>query len=136
MPLAFGGRNIGDLSIGYSVDVDPRTGASALRVPVPAPPGRQGLGPALTLTYTSSAGNSAFGAGWSLAGLPAIGLDTRFHVPGWDASGGYQLGGDELVPWLEQKAGGWTPRGFVEGDWSVAFLRVRRGSAQVRVEKW
>jgi RHS repeat-associated protein len=136
MSLAFGGRKVADLSIGYSVDVDPRTGAGALRVPVPAPPGRHGLGPALTLAYASGAGNSAFGAGWSLAGLPAIGLDTRFHVPRWDGRDGYQLGGDELVPWLQHKAGAWTPRGFVDGDWSVAFLRSRRGSAQVRIEKW
>src|SRR5512132_1839839 len=98
MALAFGGREIGDLSLGYRVDVDARTGAAALHVPVLAPPGRHGLGPALTLTYASGAGNSAFGAGWSLAGLPVIGLDTRFHVPRWDGSDGLQLGGEDLVP--------------------------------------
>jgi RHS repeat-associated protein len=136
MALAFGGRSVGDLSIDYTVDVDPRTGAASLRVPVPAPPGRHGLAPALTLAYTSGAGNSAFGAGWSLGGLPVISLDTRLHVPRWDGTDGYQLGGDELVPWLEHKAGGWTPRGFVDGEWSVAFLRSRRGSTPVRVEKW
>ena len=136
MPLAFGGRKISDLALGYSVDVDPHTGAASLSVPVPTAPGRHGLGPSLTLAYSSGAGSSAFGAGWSLSGLPVIGLDTRFHVPRWDGSDGYQLGGDELVPWLEQKAGAWAPRGFVDGVWSVAFLRSRRGSAQVRVEKW
>src|SRR5262245_61653287 len=136
MAFAFGGRNVGDLSIDYAVDVDARTGAASLRVPVPAPPGRHGLAPSLTLACLSGAGNSAFGAGWSLAGAPAIGLDTRFHVPRWDGTDGHQLGGDELVPWLEQKAGAWTPRGFVDGEWSVAFLRSRRGSAAVRVEKW
>jgi RHS repeat-associated protein len=136
MPLEFGGREVGDLSLGYSVDVDAQTGAAALRVPVPVPPGRHGLAPSLSLAYASGAGNSAFGAGWSLAGLPAIGIDTRFHVPRWDGTDGYQFGGDELVPWLEQKGGTWTPRGFVDGEWSVAFLRSRRGSTQVRVEKW
>jgi RHS repeat-associated protein len=136
MALAFGGRDIGDLSIGGGLEVDPRTGAAALRVPVPAPPGRHGLGPALTLAYSSGAGNSAFGAGWSLAGLPAIGIDTRFHVPRWDGTDGFQLGGEDLVPWLELKAGTWSPRGFVDGDWSVAFLRSRRGGAQVRIERW
>ena len=107
-----------------------------MRVPVPAPPGRNGLRPAWTLGYSSGAANSAFGAGWSLDGLPAITLDTRFHVPRWDGSDGFQLGGDELVPWLEQTTNGWAPRGYAEGDWSVAFLRSRRGSGKMRVEKW
>jgi RHS repeat-associated protein len=136
MPLAFGGRNVSDLSLGYGVDVDVQTGAASLRVPIPAPPGRHDLAPALTLAYASGAGSSAFGAGWSLTGLPVVGIDTRFHVPRWDGTDGYQLGGDELVPWLEQGTGGWMPRGFVDGAWSVAFLRSRRGSSVMRVEKW
>src|SRR5262245_23509181 len=122
MTLTFGGRDVSDVSLGHGVDVDVQTGTASLHVPVPLPPGRHGLQPSLTLAYASGAGNSAFGAGWSLAGLPAISVDTHFHVPRWDGTDGYQLGGDELVPWLEQKAGAWTPRGFVEGDWSVAFL--------------
>lgn len=134
--LTFGGRTIGDLSIGHVVEVDVQTGAAGLRVPVPLPSARHGLGPSLRLAYSSGAGNSAFGTGWSLIGPPAISIDTRLHVPRWDGSDGYQLDGDELVPWLEQIAGVWTPRGFVDGEWSVAFLRSRRGSAQMRVEKW
>lgn len=135
MGLAFGGKQVDSLRMGYRADVVPRTGAGTLRVPVPAPPGRDGLAPALTLGYSSSAANSAFGAGWSLDGLPAITLDTRFHVPRWDGTDGYQLDGDELVPWLDQTAA-WAPRGYVSGSFSVAFLRSRRGSGKTRVEKW
>src|SRR6516162_4592267 len=102
MPLAFAGRKIDELRLAYGADVDLCSGAAGLRTPVPAPPGRDGFGPALTLGYSSGGGNSAFGAGWDLDGLPAITLDTRFHVPRWDGNDGYQLGGDELVPWLEQ----------------------------------
>jgi RHS repeat-associated protein len=134
--LAFQGRKVEELSVGYAVDVDVRTGAAALRVPVPAPPGRHGLAPALTLSYSSGEGNSAFGAGWRLAGLPTIGIDMRSHVPRWDGTDGYQLDGDELVPWLTEQDGVWTPRGFTQGEWSVAFLRSRRGSTRVRVERW
>ena len=88
------------------------------------------------LGYSSGGAGSPFGAGWTLAGLPAITIDTRFHVPRWDGTDGFQLGGDELVPWLEEGPAGWTPRGFEQGDWSVALLRSRRGSGKVRVEKW
>ena len=135
MELAFGGRPVEALRTGYRVDVDQCAGAGTLRVPVTAPAGRNGLGPSLTLGYSSRGNNSAFGAGWSLDGLPAITLDTRFHVPRWDGTDGYQLAGDELVPWLDETAA-WAPRGFVSGDWSVAFLRSRRGSVKTRVEKW
>lgn len=136
MPLAFAGRKIDELRLAYGADVDLSSGAAGLRVPVPVPSGRNDLGPALTLGYSSGGGNSVFGAGWNLDGLPAITLDTRFHVPCWDGTDGYQLGGDEIVPWLEQVNGVWAPRGFVDGEWSVAFLRSRRGSGHVRVEKW
>jgi Salmonella virulence plasmid 65kDa B protein len=133
--LAFRARRVEELSVGYAVDVDVRAGATALRVPVPAPPGRHGLAPASTLSYSSGEGNSASGAGWGLAGLPAIGINTRFRVPNCCGSGGYQLDGDELVSWLTEQDGAW-PRGFTRGEWSVAFLRSRRGSTRVRAENW
>jgi len=99
--IGFGGRSIDELSVGYECDVDRTTGASTLRIPVPLPPGRNGFGPSFALSYTSGSGNSPFGAGWALSGLPTIGIDTREHVPRWDGSDRYQLSGDELVPWLE-----------------------------------
>ena len=136
MSLTLGGRDVRSLSVGHSADVDIQSGTSRLRVPVPVPPGRGGFGPALALSYASGAGNSPFGAGWTFEGLPTIQLDTRFHVPRWDGTDGYQLGGDELVTWLEQTPNGWTPRGSSTGDYAITFLRSRRGSAQVRVEKW
>lgn len=60
----------------------------------------------------------------------------RYRVPRWDNSDGYQFGNDEIVPWVEDAGGAWTPRGFVSGTWSVAFYRSRRGSAKTRIEKW
>jgi len=132
----FGGRTVNELSLGYDCDVDRVTGRATLRVPVPLPPGRNGFGPAFSLVYSSSGESSPFGVGWALTGLPTIGLDSREHVPRWDGSDGYQLSGDELVPWLELDGDAWRPRGFTAGDWSVAFLRSRVGGPQIRVEKW
>jgi RHS repeat-associated protein len=134
--LTFGGKSISDLSLGYSVDVDPFTGGSTLSIPVPAAEARDGMAPELVLAYSSGAGNSAYGAGWSLSGLAAIGIDNRRHVPRWDYTDGYQFGNDELVPWLENLPGGWTTRGFASSGWSVALYRSRRGGAKTRVEKW
>ncbi|MGH7730641.1 MAG: SpvB/TcaC N-terminal domain-containing protein, partial [Candidatus Eiseniibacteriota bacterium] len=133
----FGGRSIGNLSVSHEANVDRFTGAAFLRVPIPSPPGRESIGLGLALTYSSSAGNSPYGIGWSLDGLPVISLSTRREVPRWDGTDGYQLNRDELVTWLEPDgAGKWRPRGFEDGDWSVAFYRVRTGSPQIRVEKW
>jgi Salmonella virulence plasmid 65kDa B protein len=133
---AFAGKSVSDLSTGYAVDVDPFTGASALRVPIPVSEARDGMEPELALGYSSGGGNSPYGAGWSLSGLSAIGIDTRYHVPRWDHTDRYQFGNDELVPWLEKTGGGWQPRGFLSGMWSVELYRSRRGSAKTRVERW
>lgn len=114
-----------------------RRGAAALRVPVPAPSGRGGLGPALTLTYGAAAGNSTFGAGWRLAGLPSIGIDTRKRLQRWDGTDGYALDDDPLVPWLEvDTASGarWRPRRFVHGAYAITVYRSRTGGATMRSE--
>jgi RHS repeat-associated protein len=134
--LAFDGRDVAALTLGERVEIDAQRGAAVLRVPVPVPPGRDDFGLSLTLTHSSTAGSSAFGAGWSLDGLPTIGLDTRLRLPRWDGADGLRFGADEIVPWLEETHDGWAPRGFVDGDHSVSLLRRRRGSSQLRVERW
>src|ERR1051326_509189 len=96
--LSFSGREVEDLAVGASIEVDASSGAAALRSPLPPPPGRSNLAPPLVLVYGSSAGNSAFGLGWSLVGLPSISLDTARHVARWDGSDRYAFGGDQTVP--------------------------------------
>jgi hypothetical protein len=134
--IEFSGRSVEDLCIAHQVDVDRRTGAASLAVPIPVPVGRGGLGPPCSLVYTAGAGNSPFGMGWRLGGLPTVGIDVHDHVPRWDGSDGFQLGGDEIVPWLVRSGNDWRPRGFVTPDWSVAFYRSRSNGAQHRIEKW
>lgn len=134
--LTFAGKKVEELSTGYSVDVDPGSGTASLQIPVIPPPGRDNLTPPLLLSYTSGSSNSAFGVGWNLTGLSAVGINTTRNVARWDGSDSYQIGGDELVPWLEQQVGKWVPRGFDRGDWTVGFYRSRRGNSHLRVEKW
>lgn len=131
--LEFGGRAVDELAAGYQCSVDPATGMAMLRLPVRAPIGRGGLGPAFELVYSSGAGNSPFGSGWNLSGLLTAGLDTSRHLPRWDDTDGYQLGTSEIVPWTGVND---EPRGFVDSGWSVAFYRSRIGDSQRRIEKW
>ncbi len=131
-----GGKEASELSLRHELDVDERTGSAALRVPIPATSGRDGFGPQLSLDYRSGAVNSPFGAGWSLSGLPAISIATREHLPRWDGTDGYELGGEDLVPWLQRAGDNWVPRGFERDGYRVTFLRPRRGGAIVRVERW
>lgn len=58
-------------------------GAASLSLPLPISAGR-GYAPSLALSYSSQAGNSAFGAGWDL-NLPAIRRRTRKGVPAYTA---------------------------------------------------
>jgi hypothetical protein len=88
------------------------------------------------LTYSSQAGNSAFGEGWTLSGLPTVGIDARKQVPKWNGQDGYQFGQESLVPWLERNAVGWRQRGFDTDEYAVTFYRSRTGSSNIRVEKW
>ncbi len=87
--------------IDETFQANPVTGSASLEVPLPFPPGRGGLTPALSLSYDSGAGNGVFGLGWSLS-LPAIRRKTDKELPRYrDAipSDTFVLAGfEDLVP--------------------------------------
>ena len=58
------------------------------------PPGRLGLAPKLTLSYSTGTGNGAFGLGWSL-GLPGVARKTSRGVPRLTDDDTYLLSGAE-----------------------------------------
>lgn len=134
--LAFEGRSPEELHLEHAVNVDVQTGAANVSVPVPAPSGRAGMGPSLALVYSSTGVGSQFGVGWNLSGLPAIGIDTRFHLPRWDGTDTFQLAGEDLVPWLERVAGQWQPRTRETTRHRITLLRRRLGGSTLRVEQW
>lgn len=76
-------------------------GTAGLELPLPLSPGRGGFTPALSVSYNSGSGNSAFGLGWSL-GLPSIQRKTDKKLPQYhDAieSDVFLLAGaEDLVP--------------------------------------
>src|SRR5262245_7917318 len=124
--LAFASVEPRDLVLGHQVGVDQLTGAARVAVPVPLPPGRSGFHPECALHYASSAGNTAFGAGWSLSGVPAIGIDDRQGHPRYGEPERYVAGGVELVP---------TPRVIDNGDTVVRCYRARFETDFTRFEK-
>src|SRR5258708_2799922 len=48
-------------------------GAATYAIPIALPPGTAGVMPALSLQYTSQAGNGLLGVAWAPGGLPLIG---------------------------------------------------------------
>ncbi len=52
------------------------TGAAAISIPIKVPPGRKGIAPNVSLTYSSGRGNGWVGVGWDL-GLGAIQRSTK-----------------------------------------------------------
>ncbi|RZK58432.1 MAG: hypothetical protein EOO87_00230, partial [Pedobacter sp.] len=108
----------------------------AYRIEVPQ--GRLGLQPAISVGYNSESGNGLLGEGWSLQGLSAITVDTRFGVPTFDGTTEtetYNLDG-QMLCYKEEKRKGQTPHRFtnikrldVTGKDSTTFFMLRRESS-------
>ncbi len=135
MALGFGGRGVEALSLGAAVEVDPRTGAASLRVPVPVQTGR-GLAPSLALVYGSGAGNSAFGAAG--AGGAAGGHrrgDAAAAALGWCATGSSWPATSWCRGMRRLAACGRRGRGRAVTGRSPRGVS-RRGASKVRIEQW
>jgi RHS repeat-associated protein len=130
------GIKLGSPSAGVDL-IQPPDGGSRrsadLGLGLQLPPGRNGLAPNLSLSYSSARGNGWLGVGWDL-GLPAIEHDLRFGVPDYagdqiqndhpGALGGavrYLLQGAQLAA-VGAAAGGTRYERRVEG----AFERILR----------
>ncbi len=78
-------------------------GTAGMEIPLPFTPGRGGFTPALSLSYNSGSGNSAFGLGWGLS-LPAIQRRTDKKLPEYNDAHGSDVfilaGAEDLVPKL------------------------------------
>jgi insecticidal toxin complex protein TccC len=71
------------------------TGAATVSIPIQASPAR-GFEPALSLDYSSRAGDGVFGQGFGLD-LPAIERRTNLRIPRYDGSDTFQLGSMALA---------------------------------------
>ena len=129
--------------IGEKLAVHAATGTARLAIPVATSPGRAGFGPALSLTYDSGAGNSAFGLGWHVS-LPAITRKTDKGLPRYqddpDRDTFILSGAEDLVPVREERDGAWVqaPEHRAEGrrQFAVQCYRPRIDNLFARIERW
>ena len=76
--LPSGGGAVSGLGEKFSADLFSGTGSFS--VPITLPPGRHGLQPQLSLSYSTGNGNGPFGLGWA-SSLPGIARKTSRGVP-------------------------------------------------------
>jgi RHS repeat-associated protein len=121
---------------------NPATGSASLAVPLPTTAGR-GFSPQLTLVYDTSAGNGAFGFGWTL-GSAAITRKTDKGVPryldGAESDVFVMAGAEDLVPALVTSAGVLVvdrATRVVDGvTYEIQRYGPRIEAAFARVERW
>jgi RHS repeat-associated protein len=125
--------------IGETVSANPATGSASFSVPLPLPTGRQGMTPAISLTYGSGGGLGPFGMGWSI-GVPRISRRTEKGLPRYgrgDVPDTFVLSGSEdLVPAREFDGQTWKADVRGEGDFTVTRFVPRQEGVFLRIEMW
>jgi len=123
------------LSIGLA------TGAANLTVPVFTSPGRQGFGPALSVSYDSGAGNGPFGVGWRLS-VPSVSRKTSKGLPRYEDAADSDVfvlsEAEDLVLLLLNQAGAWAGDTFADPThtFQVCRYRPRVEGGFARIERW
>ncbi|MBF0532863.1 MAG: hypothetical protein HQL23_07200, partial [Candidatus Omnitrophica bacterium] len=106
---------------------DSSSGAPVFSLPIDLPPGRKGMAPPLTLTYSPRAGNGLFGMGWQTA-FPTIERSLKNGVPTYTSADTFvsTLGGgsQELV-----NVSGNEYRAKVQGDFTKYIFDGAIGTA-------
>lgn len=82
--------------IGDDVDIDPNMGSMSYAVPMNIPQGFPGLTPQVGVSYSSAAGSSVVGFGWSMP-EPSIERLTLRGVPRYDAADEFEVDRGELL---------------------------------------
>ena len=134
--------------LGEKFQTNPANGTGSLSIPLPLTKGRNGFTPALTLDYSSGAGNGPYGLGWTIA-LPSISRRTdkgvpRFHpfarhaggMAAADAADDIFLlsGAEDLVP-IAEDDGPWIACTQSHG-YFVRGYRPRVEGLFARIESW
>lgn len=131
-------------SIGEKFQANPATGTVSFTVPIALSPGRNGVAPALALSYDSGSGNGPFGMGWSLS-IPSIKRKTDKGLPeyydGKDSDTFVLADAEDLVPFREFSGGSWADKTSTWEDddavtWSIRWYRPRVEAGFARIERW
>lgn len=125
-----------NLEIPLETSVNPQIGGASTSIGIPITSGRNGFQPALNLIYSSGAGNSVFGMGWNLQGIPTIVLSLKDGYPKYDGTDKFSFGGQELIPWLVLDEGEWIPRTDENTGFFISYYRTTVDPSFIRLEKW
>lgn len=125
-------------AIGEKFTAGGPTGTGSMRVPLPVSPGRDGIQPALALSYDSGQGHGPFGIGWALD-LPAITRRTDKGIPRYEDANESDIfvlsGQEDLVPELAADRNGWSKVSSTDGEYRVDAYRPRVEGLFARVER-
>jgi RHS repeat-associated protein len=119
-------------------EVNAANGTASFSIPLPVSPGRNGFSPALTLSYNSGGGNSAYGLGWSVD-YPIIQRKTDKRLPrykdGLDEDTFMFSGTEDLVPYIDKDGDHWVRREQDTEDVIVHQYRPRIEGGFARIER-
>ncbi|KAF1983001.1 SpvB-domain-containing protein [Aulographum hederae CBS 113979] len=121
--------------IGEKFDVNSSTGTGSASIPIKVSPAR-GVQPQLSVNYNSGSGNSVFGLGFQLAGIPSITRKTDKGLPkyqqtpeGHDSDVFLLADSEDLVPLFKRDALG---RIVLDQNNKPSFDEIARNSYLVR----
>jgi RHS repeat-associated protein len=135
--IGFRETALDQFAVEHTIEVNTLNGSAQLSVPIRTTPGRESFGPTLALGYESGEGNSTFGVGWFLTGVPSIGVDTSRSLPTYQAGDRYAYaGGQELVPYRRRQGAQWLPVVEQTGNYRVERFRSKVERSLERFEKW
>jgi hypothetical protein len=108
-----------------SEKVSPFYGSLSHGIPIEVPPFR-GLEPRLALSYSSEGRNGFVGVGWSLSGLSTIErTNAGGGTPWFNASDGYRLDGQDLIPCASGSASPSCTSGGTHSTKVESYLKIR-----------
>ena len=112
--------------LGDNASVNPNMGQMSTSVPIEVPGGFDGLTPSVGLSYSSGAGNSVVGLGWSM-GMPFIERMTSRGYPDYDADDRFVANGSEQLVRVSSTATTAVYRARFEGGF-VRYSWFDRGA--------
>lgn len=118
----------GALADDGSSSADPLTGDASYSYSLLLPPGRDGFTPSVSLSYSSSRGNSDVGRGFVLAAGASIERDTTNGVPKYDSSDRFVFDGTPLLSMGPHPWG--TEYRFVSDSGDIQFIYNDTGSTK------